>query len=278
MRETSIKQPCITLLYSDPNLYFPGELQMVLDFASVEGNLHPENIQVNVSLHETSRLAAEMVILDQKIKILGARLPLPDEVMTRCVHYCHWQGDFKRSMKGHKAQVVLTYSGPGKDPLEKMIMLYKTAYALRHESLLGIVNEPAWTAHPVLDTLEPERIRSYRESIPFLLWFGYLKVPLTPEHALLVSRGHDIFNLPDLAYLLDPGDDSSGILNTFFNVFYYMSGNKGAVKAGDTLEVSGSGEYLRFNEMPDLPMLTEKHIPVENVLFMERSEPGEVQA
>ena len=275
--QTAYTQPCITLLFSEPELHLPSALQLAMDFSSVEGSPHPENIEVNVQLQQSDKLAAELVLLEHHIKILGAGMQLPKDVMARCLQAAHWQGNFKSMLASHKSQMVLSYSGPSKTPLEKMMMLYKTAYALRHESLIGIVNENAWTAHPVLDTLEPARIRSYRESIPFLLWFGYLKIPLTETLSFLATKGHGVFNMPELAFLIEAGEDSSAVLNTFFNVVYYMLGNHGAVKAGDTLEVSGANEYLRFNAMPDLPGLEQWRINPEATLMLERIQPGEVE-
>lgn len=270
-------QPSITLLFSESELRFPSTLQLAIDFSSVEGSPHPENIEVSVQLHEADKLAAELTFLEHRIKILGASMQLPRDVMARCLQASHWQGNFKTMLVKHKSQMVLSYSGPSKTPLEKMMMLYKTAYALRHENLLGVVNENAWTAHPVLDTLEPARIRSYRDSIPFLLWFGYLKIPLTETLSWLITKGHGVFNMPELAYLLESGEDSSPVLNTFFNVFYHMLGSNGAVKAGDTLEVSGSEENLRFTAMPDLPGFEQWRILPETTLLLERIPPGEVK-
>jgi hypothetical protein len=275
MNQAAFTQPCITLLYGDHKMHFPEELQLALDYASVEGSPHPENIQVDVQLLEADRMAAEMIFLEHKIKILGASLQLPKEVMRRCLQSSHWQRDFKKTLAGHQSQIVLSYSGPGKNPLEKMMMLYKVAYGLRHESLLGVVNEPAWTAHPILDTLKPARIRSYRDSIPFLLWFGYLKIPLTQELFWLVTKGHGVFNLPDLAFLMAQGEDLSAVMNTFFNVFYTMMGINGNVHVGDTLEVSASGEYLRFTELPDLPGFEEWRISPKSTLLLERIDPSE---
>ncbi len=274
-QQAAFTQPCITLLYRDAQLHFPDTLQMALDYAAVDGSPHPENLQVVTQVNEPDRLAADFIYLDHKIRILGASLPLPKEVMARCLQASHWQGDFRKQVQEHRTQVVLSYSGGSKNPTDKMVMLYKLAHALRHESLVGIVNEPAWTAHPILDTLQPERIRSYHESLPFLLWFGYLRVEITPELYFLVSRGHGVFNLPDLATLVEAGEDVGTVMHTFFNVFYYLAENKGGINPGDTLEMSGSGAYLRVSELPELPVFEQLRITRESTLLLEKSAEAE---
>ncbi|MFH1446554.1 MAG: DUF4261 domain-containing protein, partial [Chloroflexota bacterium] len=178
------------------------------------------------------------------------------------------------ALKRHQSQIVLTYAGSS-NPLEKMIALYKTAHALQNEHLLGILNEPAWTSHPVKDTLDAQRIRSYRESIPFILWFGYIKIPQDQENFWLMTRGHHVFGLPDLASLCQPGVNPAEVMNNFFNVFYYLHQSGAQVSPGDTLEISNIATPMRFAELPQLPEFSDLKLELNQVLLLEKIDRSE---
>jgi len=268
-------QPCITLVFSQPELLVPDPLQMAMAISAVEERPHAEDVLVDIRLGQKDKLAAEVQFEGHKIKLLGASLPLPEEITQQIISATRWQGDFKEMLAAHRSQIVLSYAGKAKDGLSKMIALYKVAHALRHSALVGVVNELAWTAHPVLDTLESERIRSYYDAIPFLLWFGYLQVPLNDELYWLVSKGHGVFNLPELAFLVGAGDEPAVLMNHLFNVFYYLLKVDGNLRAGDTLEMSRGGAFFRVNEMPDLPGLAEGQINPEVTLFLEQIPPDQ---
>ena len=271
-------QPCLTLLYDQPVIDLPDPLGLALAISSVEGNPHAENIQLTVRLHVSDKLAATLDFEVHTIHILGAGMPLPKQFIERLKQTSHWQGRFTDALSAHQAQIVLSYAGDAKDALEKMLALYKTAHALRNEHLLAVVNEPAWTAHPVLDTLDPERIRSYREVLPFILWFGYIKLPLNPEVFFLITKGHNIFRLPELAWLCQPGVNLADVMNHFFNVFYYMQKVSGKVQPGDTLEIVESGTTLRFGELPDLDLFEPWQVEPQSTLLLEKIDPTEVNS
>jgi hypothetical protein len=133
-----------------------------------------------------------------------------------------------------------------------MAALYSLACACANEDLLGIVNANAWTAHPPADFLNPATIAAFRHEIPFNLWVGYVRFFTDEQAYWLVTKGHHIFDVPDLAYQVQPGEDPEAVINLFINVFHYLFEQDVVVTAGDTLEVSTSGKQLVFSEVTEL--------------------------
>jgi hypothetical protein len=154
-------------------------------------------------------------------------------------------------MRQHQSHLSLVYRGSAYDPVEKMIALYQTARAFAGEDLLGIVNENAWTAHPPADTLSPESIRSYRQDIPLNLWVGTVKFYVDQDNYWLVTKGHHIFDVPDLAYFIHDDEEETQIIKHFINIFYYLYEQDVFVTAGDTLEIAQQGQFLKFAEVPE---------------------------
>jgi hypothetical protein len=132
-----------------------------------------------------------------------------------------------------------------------MITLYQAAHGFVNEDLLGILNENAWTAHPPAHYLSPEVINSYREDIPFNLWMGYVKFYVNEKDYWLISKGHHIFDVPDLAYFIQSEENPDQVINQFINIFYYIYEQDVEVRAGDTLEISQTGNLLKFSEVPE---------------------------
>lgn len=268
----SHNRPCITLLFDQPTLNLPESLSLAMAIAAVEGEPHPENFSLDVKVNEEKRLAAEARWLDHRVRILGAGIPLPKEVLARCLAVSPWGSQLAVPFAQQRSQIVLTYSGAARSGLEKMLCLYKVAAGLQTPHLLGIVNEPAWNAHPVMDTLSSLRIRTYRENIPFQLWFGYPRIPLSGHLSFLVSKGHTFFGLPELAWLCDADEDPSEVQGIFMNLFLYLLDNKQRLAVGDTLQMENRSGNLRVAEMPEMELLTDWGVNKTSTLLLEEDQ------
>lgn len=154
-------------------------------------------------------------------------------------------------MRRHQSHLSLVYAGSHPDPVERMIALYQVAAGFQDEDLLGIINEQAWTAHPPADFLSRERIASYRQEIPFILWVGYVKFYLDPDRYWLATKGHHLFDVPDLAAMVESPELESGVIERLIAIFYYLYDHDVDVVAGDTLELESTGQQFRFAEVPE---------------------------
>ncbi len=203
------------------------------------------------------------------IKIAGLSAPLPPEVIDRTINVSLWQAQIKAGMRGHQSQLSLVYGGGSPDPIERMLALYQAAHAFKDENLLGVVNEPAWTAHPTADFLTIEKIRGYQQEIPFILWFGYVRVFVDKQRYWLVTKGHHLFDVPDLACFNNSLEEEEGAINNFVNLFCYLYEKDVRVTAGDTLEIGNTGDVLQFLEVKEF---TETLMGPAGTLVIEKKE------
>ena len=242
--------PNIHLVYGTPILPQPEQNSLENAISKVDSK-GDETVEISWDYIEAQRCLGQVQIGPHIIRVAGLSLPLPQEIVDCTTHPSPWQPQIKAAMRQHQSHLSLVYAGNHHDPVEKMIALYKTARAFENEDLLGILNENAWTAHPPVDYLSPEKIQSYRKEIPFNLWIGYVKFFLNEENYWLVTKGHHIFDVPDFAYLIGPHENAVNIVNQFNNIFYYIYEKDVFVAAGDTLEISKKEQYLKFSEVPE---------------------------
>ena len=243
--------PAIHLIYAPVNLDLPSDTDLIANLVISGAVEAPEPVKISRSFDNPGQFLGEISFGRHLIQIAGLANPLPTDVLDRTVNVSPWQPQIRAAMRQHRSHLSLVYAGDHPDPVEKMIALYQVAFALENENLLGIVNEPAWTAHPSADFLSPDRISTYRDELPFILWLGYVKFYLDPSQYWLVSKGHHIFDVPDLASLVaDPANEEETI-NRFINIFYYLYENDVDVTAGDTLELTGTPGQLQFTEMEE---------------------------
>lgn len=243
--------PAIHLIYAPASLALPKDADLVDNLVIGGAVDSPDKVTIQRSFDNANQFLGEVQFGRHTVQIAGLSNPLPSEVLDRTVHVSPWQPQIKAAMRQHRSHLTLVYAGSHPDPVEKMLALYQLAFALENENLLGIVNEPAWTAHPPADFLSPDRIASYRDDFPFILWVGYVKFYLDPEQYWLVTKGHQIFDVPDLASLVTDPAEEEAIIDRLINIFYYIYEKDVDVVAGDTLELTGDAVQLQFAEVDE---------------------------
>ena len=243
--------PGLHLIFASENPPFPTE-DLLKARISGDALANQEPIALRLSQADAQQFLGEVEFDQHHLQIAGMPYPLPQEVIDRTVMVSPWPAQTKAAMRHHHSQLRLDYLRGNPNPIEQMIALYRLASAVMSEDLLGIVNPNAWTAHPPADYLSPDQIAQYRQEIPFNLWFGYVRFYTDDQSYWLATKGHHIFDVPDLATFVQPTDDTNALINLFINVFYYLYEQDVFVTAGDTLEIRNSGEQLRFSEVTEL--------------------------
>jgi len=243
--------PAIHLVFSNPDLVTPDENTLAERFASLEDISPSDVVNVQWEQRDSHKCLGRIQYRDHAVQVTGLSMPLPPATMDQTVHVSRWQPQIKAAIRQHLSHLSLLYTGTNPDPVEKMIALYHTAHALDHENLLGVINPNAWTAHPPADFLTAESIQAYRQNIPFSLWIGYVKFFIDKQHFWLTSKGHHIFDVPDLAYLIQADEKLDEIINHFNNIFYFIYEQDVVVTAGDTLAIEGANVTMKFSEVEE---------------------------
>jgi len=243
--------PTIHLVFSNPDLVTPDEKTLAERFASLEDISPTEVVDMQWEQRDSYKCLGRVQFRDHAVQVTGLSMPLPPAAMDQTVHVSRWQPQIKAAMRQHRSHLSLLYTGTNLDPVEKMIALYHTAHAFDHENLLGVINPNAWTAHPPADFLTAESIHAYRQNIPFSLWIGYVKFFIDKQHFWLTSKGHHIFDVPDMAYLIQADEKLDEIINHFNNIFYFIYEQDVVVTAGDTLAIEGGNVTMKFSEVEE---------------------------
>jgi len=242
--------PALHLIYTTPELQSPDQAKLtsrLRRFSDLTGEDPSLNWQINAS----DKCLGDLQFDQHHVQIAGLANPLPQQVIDRTINISLWQAQIKAGMRQHQSHLSLVYRGKAPDPVERMIALYQVAHSLNNENLLGVVNEPAWTAHPTADFLSIEKVEQFREEIPFILWIGYVRIFVDKQRYWLVTKGHHLFDVPDLAYFIESAGEEETVINHFINLFYYLYDQDVFVTAGDTLEIGKSGETMRFSEVTE---------------------------
>ena len=250
---TQILQPVLHLIFSQPQVALPQEESIL---SRLQEMVHPSeksSIQISWTAQNAQSLLGQIQWGQHHVQISALPSPLPPAIVDRTIHTSRWQPQVKMTLRQHQSHLSLVYLGQHHDPVEKMIALYQVASSLASENLLGVVNEPAWTAHPAADFLTPGAITQYRQEIPFTLWIGYVRFFIDEAQYWLVTRGHHIFDVPDLAYFFQGGENEDEILQQFMNIFYYIYEQDADVVPGDTFAISGSDTKMQFSEVTEFP-------------------------
>lgn len=242
-----IDRPALHLIYASAEL--PNLKQDLLNTACM-ANQAP--ITLNMTQGAPGTCLGRATFGEHELYVAGLNMPLPRPLIDQTVMISPWGPQTKAALRQHRTHLSLVYKGGNLDPVEQMIALYHLACALNNEDLLGVINPNAWTAHPVADFLSPDMIASYRTEIPFNLWFGYVRFYSDDPAFWLVTKGHHIFDVPDLAYQVHPDENPQAIIDLFINVFYYLYEQDVVVTAGDTLAVAGFRQQLVFSEVTEL--------------------------
>lgn len=242
--------PALHLIYANPELPLPDQTKLASRLQAFD-SLAQSEPNLNWQILSREKCLGKLNFTTHQIQIGGLATPLPPGVIDRTINVSLWQPQIKAGMRQHQSHFSLIYSGESHDPVERMVALYQASHALRNENLLGIVNEPAWTAHPSADFLSVDKIEQFRQEIPFILWFGYVRIFVDKQRYWLATKGHHLFDVPDLANFVESAEEEEGVINTFINLFYYLFEQDVVVRPGDTLEIGNSGVVMQFSEVTE---------------------------
>jgi hypothetical protein len=210
-------------------------------------------VRSNIQVEEGGILRAFVEFDDHRLQLVGFSARVPAATMEHTIPVSNWKPQDKALLQGHKAHILCYYEGENTNPVERLIALYKTAFAFCKEGVLGILDEDAWNCMPrrmIEEQVKPDMLQSCRQTVPLGIWTGFVKLFKSKTEVWFCTKGYHRFGAKDLAYLGRP-DEANATYDLFGNLFFYM--RDGAVlKAGDTAQVSET-ENIRFREVYEYP-------------------------
>lgn len=237
-------EPVITLLYE--RTFTPDLFDRLGRLDEIEPLSAAPRLRIEQDWETGSVLLAETHFDSHVVQIAGMPAPLPQNVYEKTVYPTGWAPEFKELLQSAGANIILQYAGTATDPIEKYLALYKVAFCLDNERLLGVVNEPAGTAHPrgvIAHILDFELLSVARQSPPLPFWTGFQKVEWNDEIYFL-TKGFRFFDLPDLIAHSGTDGDPGELQSLFYEIFHYMYFENKEVIAGDALNVNDNLYYL----------------------------------
>jgi len=208
-----------------------------------------KSLKIDIQVEEKDILHALLEFDDHKIKLVGFSAPVPSSTIEHTIPVSNWKQEDKLPLSNHKTHIICYYEGNNPKPTERLIALYKIAFAFSNYGLLGILDEDAWNCMPtwmIKEQMKPDMLQSCRENIPLGIWTGFVKLFKSKDDVWYCTKGYYRFGVKDLAYL-GKSSDAKSAYDMFGNLFEYMLGSS-PVKTGDTAQVSET-EYIRFREV-----------------------------
>jgi hypothetical protein len=193
------------------------------------------------------------------IKLVGFDVPMPREVVERCVQPSHYGPDLKQKARAHQAHVIVYYAGYEASPLEQYVALAVVAGTLASHGAIVVVNESAHTSFPAsplaVGAAEGDALEDLRTLPLLLLYCGFVKMDGDPRGVWMRTYGNHLLGLPDLAHLAEGHHQGQMIFDLFSNVLSYLLSSQAHFDAGHTMQM-GAGTFMRLRApTPEEPFL-----------------------
>jgi hypothetical protein len=205
---------------------------------------------------------------DHVIRLVGFNVPMPSEVVERCVAPSHYGPELKEKARKHQAHMLLSYAGRESSRLEQYVAVAVLAGVLASHGALVILNESAHTSFPAAalsaDPSEGDTLEQLR-SLPLLILFcGFVKYEVEGIPGVWMrTYGAHLLGLPDLATLAQGHHEGEKYFELFGNIFTYLLNSGARFDVGHTMQV-GSDTFMRLRA----PTKEEYFLQSEGELFV----------
>ncbi len=187
-----------------------------------------------------------ITVRGHRLQLFGFEQPfaaMEPELCGQLLQLSHLSAAKKERLAAAPAHLWLQHESGPEDALERLRFLYVAASVF--PGICGAFFPPAMLALPAeLLAAVGASSKELAQSLPPLCFTGLVKLFRPQGGTWYVSRGHDLFGIPDLAWLGASRTDTRQALELLHGVFEYarLSGN--SLRAGDTAE--WGARRLRF--------------------------------
>ncbi len=180
----------------------------------------------------------------QALRVIASGAPAPPDAVERLLPAAHLRDDQKRTLAEHAAHVLVVHENEEPGP-EGLVALYETAWGLRAEAMLGVINPVTWmslTREMLGKTMDPEFVAAVRASPAecLALWLGFVTFFKPDGAAWLATRGAALVGLADLAWLAYGGgshEEHDDVFGMFGSVLDYMHTCGEPLVVGDVVDL-----------------------------------------
>ena len=170
-------------------------------------------------------------------------VPLPKELVDQCLPVAHLRADQKAELAAHAAHALVVHEGDDPPGVDGLIALYQTAWALRGDAMIGLVNPASWmclTTDMLGETMKPEFVEAVRTSPAesLALWLGFVKLFRPDGSTWLTTRGGWLVGLPDLAWLAKDLEETDAVFSMFASILDYAFTSGTRLAPGHTIDFS----------------------------------------
>jgi hypothetical protein len=180
---------------------------------------------------------------DRKLRVLSIGARLPKELLDQCLPVAHLRPDQKADLAGHSAHALVVHEGDETPGADGLIALYRTAWALRSDAMLGVINPVSWmclTTDMLGETMNPEFVDAVRASPAesLALWLGFVKLFKPDGSTWLATRGGWLVGLPDFAWLAKSLEETDSVFSMFASILDYAFTSGTRLAPGHTIDFS----------------------------------------
>ena len=189
---------------------------------------------------------------EHAIRLIGFDVPMPAEVVEKCVQPAHFGPDLKAQARAHKSHLLLYYAGASTGtstgPLQQYVALAAVAGVLHAHGAIVALNEVARTAFPCVALL---KVQGYKlallESMPLLLLYcGFVKMDIQDlPGTWMRTFGNHLFGLPDMALLAKSHAEGQATFDLFCNLLGYLRSSGQSFAPGHTAQI-GEDRFIKI--------------------------------
>jgi hypothetical protein len=177
------------------------------------------------------------------LRVVSVGAPLPKALVERCLPVAHLRPDQKSTLAGHAAHALIVHDSDDPPGADGLVALYRTAWALRGETMLGVMNPVTWmclTTDMLEQTMEPAFVEAVRTSPAesLALWLGFVKLFKPDGSTWLVTRGGWLVGAPDLAWLATDLAETDDVFPMFASILDYAMTSGMELAPGHTIDFS----------------------------------------
>jgi Domain of unknown function (DUF4261) len=181
------------------------------------------------------------------MKIVGFDVPMPSEVVEKCVQGAHYGADLKAKARAHKSHVLLYYAGQETGALEQYVALAAACGVLSRFGAIVVLNEAGHTSLPAAVLAGGEGdILELLHSLPIpMLYSGFVKFDVEGVKGVWMRTfGNHLLGLPDFAHLAKGHHEGEATFEMICHLLSYLQSSGATFAPGHTMQV-GDDTFLK---------------------------------